>query len=84
MQLTKHFSNLPEKFDVRVTETKILRDLIIIIYPIDLIPQQINISTLTVKVHQLFKIYILIFRIQNLVTPGNNIIKSANDIIDEI
>jgi hypothetical protein len=82
--LTKYFSNLPERFGVRLIKIKILRDLITIIYPINLIPQQINISEFTVKNHQLFKIYILIPRIQNLITPKNKIIKSANDIIDEI
>jgi hypothetical protein len=69
---------------VRVTEIKILRDLIIIICPINLIPQQINISEFTVKDHYLSKIYILISRIQNLITPENNIIKLTNDMIDEI
>jgi hypothetical protein len=84
MQLIKYFSNLSEKFGVRVTEAKILRDLITIIYPINLIPQQTNTSELTIKNHQLIKIYILIFRIQNLITSGNKIIKSANDMTDEI
>jgi hypothetical protein len=69
---------------MRVIETKILLDLIIIIYPINLIPQQINISKFTVKDHHLFKIYILIPRIQNLITLKDKIVKSANDIIDEI
>jgi hypothetical protein len=84
MQLIKYFSNLPERFDVRVTEAKTLRDLITITYPTDLIPQQINISEFTVKNRYLSKIYILISRIQNLITPEDNIIKSANNIIDEI
>jgi hypothetical protein len=84
MQLIKYLSNLPERFGVRVTEIKILRDLIIIIYSINLIPQQINTSEFIIKDHYLFKIYILIFRIQNLIISGNEIIKLANDIIDEI
>jgi DNA-binding CsgD family transcriptional regulator len=84
MQLIKYFSNLSERFGVRLTEIKILRDLIIIIYSINLISQQINISEFTVKNHQLSKKYILIFRIQNLITPENKIIKSTNDITDEI
>jgi hypothetical protein len=69
---------------VRVAETKALRDLIIITYPTNLIPQQINTSRFTIKDHHLFKIYILIPRIQNLITPRNNIIKLTNDITDEI
>jgi hypothetical protein len=69
---------------VRVTEAKALRDLIIIICPTDLIPQQINTLGFIIKDHHLSKIYILTSRIQDLVTSGNNIIKPANDIIDEI
>jgi hypothetical protein len=84
MQLAKYLNNLPERFGVRLIEIKILRDLTIIIYLIDLIPQQINILRFTIKDRQLFKAYILIFRIQNLITPGNKIIKSANDMTDEI
>jgi hypothetical protein len=84
MQLIKYFNNLPEKFGVRLTEIKILRDLTTTTYPTNLTPQQINTSELTIKNHQLSKIYILIPRIQNLITPGNKIIKSANDITDEI
>jgi hypothetical protein len=84
MQLTKYLNNLPERFGVRLIEIKILRDLITIIYPTNLISQQINILKLTIKNHQLFKVYILISRIQNLITPGDEIIKLANDIIDEI
>jgi hypothetical protein len=84
MQLAKYFNNLPERFGVRLVETKILRDLTTIICPIDLIPQQINISEFTVKNQKLFKIYILIFRIQNLITSGNKIIELTNDMTDEI
>jgi hypothetical protein len=69
---------------VRLTEIKILRDLTIITYPTNLIPQQTNISKFTIKDRQLSKTYILIPRIQNLITPENKIIKSANDITDEI
>jgi hypothetical protein len=84
MQLAKYLNNLPKRFGVHLVEIKALRDLIIIIYSINLIPQQINTSEFTIKNHKLFKIYILIPRIQNLITPGNKIIKSTNDIIDEI
>jgi hypothetical protein len=84
MQLAKYFSNLPERFGVRVTEAKILRDLIITICLTNLISQQANASGFTIKDHYLFKVYILIPRIQNLVISGGEIVKSTNNMIDEI